>query len=1076
MSRCKQRTGEGARPRRIGARWLGVFWAIAIALGAGGYARGDDWPTYMHDDARSGRTDESIGAPLVSQWVYAAPARPVPAWPDPQDGHTELPRMRFDEALHVVAVGRSVFFGSSVDNKVHCLDAATGRRRWVFFTGGPVRLAPTVHDGRVYVGSDDGWVYSLDAENGKCLWKFQAAPSNECVLARGKLGSLWPVRTGVVVRDGVAYFGAGVFTDYGEYLYAVNADDGTLIWRFDCKTMGPNDRAFFSPQGYMLLSGQRLFVPSGRLMPYCFDRREGKLIYRTPPQKAKKFKPGGWYWSLVDGLLCGGTQNKLVAYDQQTGKPAKLSWVPARRMIATPEVVYLLRGRPVYKGRPVKTVRPGSHVRAVSRQAYEAKAGKQVGNLKTCTLWRYDHDGLEGMILAGGVIFAGGRNEVVAIDAAGGKRLWAARVRGRAVSLAAARGRLFVSTDAGTIHCFAARRPAKPVPAKLPAEPAAVAGEGPSPFPSVKALVAAAGVDKGYCLIVGDDSGRLALELAGKSDLRIHCLQGDESSTQRLREAMDAAGVYGTKVSVEQGTLDALPYPDYFANLVLIAPGRSPRTEKAARELLRVVKPCGGVLMVGPTGASGAVESWRGAGKMETLESLRSPDGAAWRRLVRGRLSGAADWTHQYGNAGNTGSSADQAVAFPLRVLWYGDPGADKVTDRHRNNPAPLSLNGRVFLQGWDFTRNQHTLMCFDAYNGLMYWQRDMPPGSARTNIRALSGNMACSDMGLFIAGKDKCYRIDPATGRTTATFPLPEQGANGKWAYLAVVGDVLLGSSARGRADAGDGASGRFSNSVFAIDARTGKPLWRHRGTSIRNNTIAVSAGRVFFIDNPAAERPELTPEQVDRARRRGLPPTRDRKESSVRTVVALEIAGGKEAWSRRVDLTGVGSWNSHVLTICDDGVLLICGAYDDSHGQQGDPAKRRMIALSAKDGATLWNKPTRYRTRPVVIAGTIYTDPFAWNLRTGEQKMKGKRAWQRRPRQTHCGTAAGCPGGLFWRNYVTAQYDLRADRAHRFRSTRPGCWINTIPTGGLVVQVEASSGCVCNFALQATFVFAPR
>jgi len=36
-----------------------------------------------------------------------------------------------------------------------------------------------------------------------------------------------------------------------------------------------------------------------------------------------------------------------------------------------------------------------------------------------------------------------------------------------------------------------------------------------------------------------------------------------------------------------------------------------------------------------------------------------------------------------------------------------------------------------------------------------------------------------------------------------------------------------------------------------------------------------------------------------------------------------------------------------------------------------------------------------------------------------------------------------------------------------------RPGCWINIIPAGGLVLVPEASSGCSCNFPVQTSFAF---
>ena len=46
--------------------------------------------------------------------------------------------MTFDRALHVAASGGLVYFGPSADHKIYCLEASTGRTKWVFFTEGPV--------------------------------------------------------------------------------------------------------------------------------------------------------------------------------------------------------------------------------------------------------------------------------------------------------------------------------------------------------------------------------------------------------------------------------------------------------------------------------------------------------------------------------------------------------------------------------------------------------------------------------------------------------------------------------------------------------------------------------------------------------------------------------------------------------------------------------------------------------------------------------------------------------------------------------------------------------------------------
>ena len=59
--------------------------------------------------------------------------------------------------------------------------------------------------------------------------------------------SLWPVRTGVLVEDGIAYFWAGLFPSQGLHFYAVGAADGKLVWQRE-------GGGKMSPQGYMLAS------------------------------------------------------------------------------------------------------------------------------------------------------------------------------------------------------------------------------------------------------------------------------------------------------------------------------------------------------------------------------------------------------------------------------------------------------------------------------------------------------------------------------------------------------------------------------------------------------------------------------------------------------------------------------------------------------------------------------------------------------------------------------------------------------------------------------------------------------
>ena len=75
-------------------------------------------------------------------------------------------RVKFDDVFHPVVVGGKLFFGAT-DDQLHCMDLKTGVTEWTYFTGAPIRLAPSVVNGRVYFGSDDGHVYCVNATTGK---------------------------------------------------------------------------------------------------------------------------------------------------------------------------------------------------------------------------------------------------------------------------------------------------------------------------------------------------------------------------------------------------------------------------------------------------------------------------------------------------------------------------------------------------------------------------------------------------------------------------------------------------------------------------------------------------------------------------------------------------------------------------------------------------------------------------------------------------------------------------------------------------------------------------------------------
>ena len=211
-----------------------VFFLLLLA--AAGSLPGADWPTYRHDNRRSGATAEKIEAEqLELKWVHRAALAPRPAWAGPAkwDAYAGIRGLRsmrnYDPAFHVIVVDGSVYYGSSADHGVHRLDAKTGQEKWVFFTDGPVRIAPSWHSKKLYFGSDDGYAYCIRERDGAMVWRQRPKTPERLILNNGNFISFWPCRTGVLVDKGVAYFGNSLLPWKDSYISAVSAPTGKRL-------------------------------------------------------------------------------------------------------------------------------------------------------------------------------------------------------------------------------------------------------------------------------------------------------------------------------------------------------------------------------------------------------------------------------------------------------------------------------------------------------------------------------------------------------------------------------------------------------------------------------------------------------------------------------------------------------------------------------------------------------------------------------------------------------------------------------------------------------------------------------
>ncbi|MHC4250464.1 MAG: outer membrane protein assembly factor BamB family protein, partial [Planctomycetota bacterium] len=271
----------------------GPAYGKASASGAAAAFAGEDdsWPTFRHDAARHGSTKGTVtGAGAV-------------AWKADLGGRLTPP----------VAAGGRVYVAAVDRHTLLALDAKTGERLWTFVAGSRIDSPPTVHGDLVLFGSRDGRVHCLRATDGAEVWRFLAAPHDRRVGAFGQIESAWPVYGSVLVRDGVAYVGAGrsTYLDGGVYLYALDPATGKILHRG--RTSGPHVevgkerlKAFFIPGAnadVLVSEGDHIYM---RQLKFTPELEEVDI----PVLSSKGEKDAGLHVFSTAGLLDGSWYNR----------------------------------------------------------------------------------------------------------------------------------------------------------------------------------------------------------------------------------------------------------------------------------------------------------------------------------------------------------------------------------------------------------------------------------------------------------------------------------------------------------------------------------------------------------------------------------------------------------------------------------------------------------------------------------------------------------------------------------------------------------------------------------------------
>ncbi|MHC4203592.1 MAG: methyltransferase domain-containing protein, partial [Planctomycetota bacterium] len=157
-------------------------------------------------------------------------------------------------------------------------------------------------------------------------------------------------------------------------------------------------------------------------------------------------------------------------------------------------------------------------------------------------------------------------------------------------------------------------------------------------------IINSSGITKGVCIDYGCGQGRLAYEIAKRSNLNIIGFEEDSANVEIARRYLDQAGIYGNRVSVLEASLTSLDCRDYSANLIvsdrMLAEGICPGSSS---EIYRVLRPDGGIAVVGqPVGSltRATLESWL-TGQIYIIDDTQG----LWAVVDRAALAGAGKWT-----------------------------------------------------------------------------------------------------------------------------------------------------------------------------------------------------------------------------------------------------------------------------------------------------------------------------------------------------------------------------------------------------------------------------------------------
>lgn len=1099
-----------ARVSATFAIWFLVFSLSGITAFEAYGVEGDDaqaatsqnWPMWRFDSHRSANSPNSAPEQLELLWKNSYSER-LPVWDDPLNQDL----MTFDRVFEPIVLGGRFFVGFNDADKLVALDTSTGEVLWTFFADGPIRLPPVGWEDRIFVCSDDGYLYCLAAETGDVVWSFRGGPNAQKALGNRRLVSAWPARGGPVVWEDTIYFAASIWPFMGTFIYALDAETGRVEWVNDSTgaqyIKQPHSAPSFAgvgPQGALVATEEFLIVPGGRSVPAVFRRSNGEFVH-FEINAGGKGTGGSFVAADAVQFYVHTRERGTRAFDIASG--VKTAFTPNEPAIAGD----LLFAAEI----------EGGQERIV---AYEAGIDEK---RKRDVLWSIDVPSMDDLVIAGNHLVAAGQGKITIVERPtdqegrliGGKIIDQVGLGEKLSRLIVADHKIFAIADSGTIFAIGSGKISSPSLASGGSQrpsstqqrsaidnrlSAQVNGQRASER-LVQQLLDR-GESEGYAFWFGECSEELLTAWARLSPfVQLIFVDSNADRVDAARRLLDSLGAYG-KITIHQsGPADFRP-PQYIAHMVFVTQEMArAATDDDWQTIYSTVRPYGGTLLVPGIEDQDALVERLEALQLEKAEVSASATEVVVRRV--GALPGAADWTHQHGDIANSVKSNDSRVRLPLGVLWFGGNSNMDVLPRHGHGPPQQIVAGRLIIQGMS------SLSARDVYTGRVFWHRDfedlgtfdvyydhtyedapLNPQYNQVHIpgaNARGTNYVVTEDLVYLVVGNQCRILDVETGedRGEITLPRDEDGDDPEWGFIGIYENVLIGgvgfAKYRERLDlefeadkllkgskAGFGSKSldrAASRSLIGFDRQNGRPLWKVDAThSFWHNGIVAGGGKIYCLDR--------NPPSVEQAmKRRGLP-----HPDSYR-ILAIDHQTGDALWEVNEHIFGtwLGYSQQHDL-------LLQAGAR--ASDRLADEVGKGMRVYNAKDGSLRWaqddlsyNGPCILHNNWIITNTNSYSlSAGAYDIRTGQQRMKknsitGQMVPWQLTRAYGCNKIIASENLLTFRSGAAGFYDLLTDSGTgNWGGFKSGCTSNLIVANGVMNAPDYTRTCSCAYQNQTS------